>query len=400
MFCTKIQCNAYATQKISKFQVKKFQQNKLHQNKQQQNKTIKNKFQVTKFNTKNKNQHQNQHQNLQQNTKQNQQRNTKIQYKKRKKKIFQNKTKKNNQNSNNNNLQKTPIKGKYYIQVTFDDFPCSDNIFYKILNCVNSHPMCCILFVNSSRMRINTLENLLIWLMHNHKIGNHTHSHVSLRKVSIEKFKKEIKMCDTYLQNAINNKKLIEKITNQNITKIIKNTNITSRLKSKDLLDNIIKRNLSNNNKFLGLNNENDNAIAQNMQNYFINNIEKNTKIQQIVQTAFQHLHEKQKYFRLPYLDRGGKKFHAINQYLNENNYQIVNVTIDSRDWWYNSKYIHAKNVKVKQQIVQNFLNNLNKILSIHGNQYENILFHTTQITADHIKEIMNLILKNNYTLM
>ena len=119
----------------------------------------------------------------------------------------------------------------------------------------------------------------------------------------------------------------------------------------------------------------------------------------------------KLRYFRHPYLDTGRELTvrRKAEEFLVERGYRIVPVTLDSWDWMYAGVYqdaLNRKDTALQKQLVDSFLSYSDAVfayseqLSVKVVGYEPkqiLLLHGSQLEADHIGDLMDLMHKRGY---
>ncbi|MCW8470236.1 polysaccharide deacetylase family protein [Fluoribacter gormanii] len=142
------------------------------------------------------------------------------------------------------------------IAITIDDLPlisASDEAFEKIVNSLVTHQVPAIGFIIGNRVNNETIKQFQVFKQNGFELGNHSYSHLKLKRVSYEEYINDLTKAETVLAPFMS----------------------------------------------------------------------------------------QPKYFRYPYLSEGRFwKKSIVRDYLNKNNYVIAPVTIDSRDFEFNSKLI------------------------------------------------------------
>jgi peptidoglycan/xylan/chitin deacetylase (PgdA/CDA1 family) len=117
------------------------------------------------------------------------------------------------------------------------------------------------------------------------------------------------------------------------------------------------------------------------------------------------------RYFRHPFLDTG-RDLHTRRQaeaFLTERGYRIAPITFDGWDWMYAGVYEDAKNrgdTALQQELVKSYLSYHDSVfaytekLAVQAMGYEPkqiLLLHASQLEADHIGELMDVLRKRGY---
>lgn len=117
------------------------------------------------------------------------------------------------------------------------------------------------------------------------------------------------------------------------------------------------------------------------------------------------------KYYRYPFLHEGNtmEKRNEIRKFLNQNNYSIAPVTIDTSDWMGNEFYAHCKDqkkLKIIASLKKTYLNNFSQKLErdlvwtkkIFGRQIKHILLlHVGEFTAQTLDETLHILQKKGF---
>ena len=117
------------------------------------------------------------------------------------------------------------------------------------------------------------------------------------------------------------------------------------------------------------------------------------------------------RYFRHPYLDTGRdlETKHKAEEFLAQRGYRIAAVTLDGWDWMFAGVYEDAKkrnDTSLQQQIVKEYLAYHDAVftymeqLSVKVVGYEPkqiLLLHASNLEADHIGELLDLLRKHGY---
>jgi len=117
------------------------------------------------------------------------------------------------------------------------------------------------------------------------------------------------------------------------------------------------------------------------------------------------------RYFRHPYLDTGMdlQTRREADAFLSRRGYQIAPITLDAWDWMYAGVYEDAKkrnDTDLQQQLVKSYLEYSDAVfafdeqLSVHTIGYEPkqiLLLHASNLEADHIGELLDLLRKRGY---
>jgi peptidoglycan/xylan/chitin deacetylase (PgdA/CDA1 family) len=121
--------------------------------------------------------------------------------------------------------------------------------------------------------------------------------------------------------------------------------------------------------------------------------------------------HKKLRYFRHPYLDTGRdlQTRRQAEAFLVERGYRIAPVTLDGWDWMYAGVYEDAKkrgDAALQQELVKSYLSYHDAVcaytekLAVQTIGYEPrqiLLLHASQLEADHIGELMDMLRKRGY---
>jgi peptidoglycan-N-acetylglucosamine deacetylase len=119
----------------------------------------------------------------------------------------------------------------------------------------------------------------------------------------------------------------------------------------------------------------------------------------------------KLRYFRHPYLDTGRDLLtrHEAEEFLTQRGYRIAPITLDGWDWMFAGLYEDAKarnDTAFEQQIVKEYLSHHDAEFAYAEQLSENVvgyepkqilLLHASNLEADHIGELLDLLRKRGY---
>jgi len=117
-------------------------------------------------------------------------------------------------------------------------------------------------------------------------------------------------------------------------------------------------------------------------------------------------------YFRHPYLETGNteEKKQKLEEFLSENNYTIVPVTVGHFDWLYAAAYMNANNdsalMKKVGQLYLEFLEREFSFISSYstellGYDVDHVaLFHTNKLNADYFDDVIEMLNNKGYEII
>ena len=139
----------------------------------------------------------------------------------------------------------------------------------------------------------------------------------------------------------------------------------------------------------------------------FIEDVEKNERILDAFWNAASY---KERYFRLPYLQRGNtEKYNGIKAFLSQRPYTLVPVTVNSFDFIFNAVFVHAYKNKDKsavKNVISAYLAHIEALLQYHQRAMSNkigraidhiLLLHANLLNACCLDKVAAVLAKNGY---
>lgn len=139
-------------------------------------------------------------------------------------------------------------------------------------------------------------------------------------------------------------------------------------------------------------------SFSQTPLNEYTENIIQGEKISKTLSQSYARPY---RYFRHPYLQTGNDslKKYGLEDFLKQNNYTAVPVTMDASDWYFNKAYLSAGNdAKLKEYVVQEYIKFTLEFIKYYENLSEQVvgrpikhifLLHANNLNANCFDQIL-----------